>query len=553
MAEKTIAPSTARSSAVMAAGTLVSRVLGLVRTALLAIAIGNTGLVSDIFISANVLPNFIYLLVAGGVFNAVLVPQIIKASKQPDRGAEYVSRVLTLSLLVLAVLAAVVTLAAPLILPLVTSMNAEQLPLATTFAYWLFPQIFFYGAYAVIGQTLNANGRFGAYMWAPVVNNIVAIAGLLVFISVIGRQETTPFSPENWTSQATLILAGSTTLGIALQAVVLLFPLRRLGLNLRPSFGLRGVGLRQTGKVAKWTILTMLIGNGTYLAYTKVATIATDARPAFQAMGQEIAGYANLETAAMLYIIPHSIITLSLATVLFNNMASAYTEKKYDEVRDTLSQGLRAIGVATVFCSAVLIVLAGPISIWFSGGSNVSAALQAQVLVLLAVSAPFLSATFLMNRAFYAREDAKTPLVMQVILSALGVALALVAAALPADKIIFGLAIAYSVGNVAAVVVSHIYLKRSLGDYGAGRVVDVHIRLVVAALGSAAVGAAGLWLMGGYAVDGYAWQSLASATVALVVCGALMAVAYYLLLRALKVTELDAFLKPLLAKLRRTP
>ena len=553
MAEKTIAPSTARSSAVMAAGTLVSRVLGLVRTALLAIAIGNTGLVSDVFISANVLPNFIYLLVAGGVFNAVLVPQIIKASKQPDRGAEYVSRVLTLSLLVLAVLAAVVTLAAPLILPLVTSMNAEQLPLATTFAYWLFPQIFFYGAYAVIGQTLNANGRFGAYMWAPVVNNIVAIAGLLVFISVIGREETTPFSPENWTSLATLILAGSTTLGIALQAVVLLFPLRRLGLNLRPSFGLRGVGLRQTGKVAKWTILTMLIGNGTYLAYTKVATIATDARPAFQAMGQEIAGYANLETAAMLYIIPHSIITLSLATVLFNNMARAYTEKKYDEVRDTLSQGLRAIGVATVFCSAVLIVLAGPISIWFSGGSNVSAALQAQVLVLLAVSAPFLSATFLMNRAFYAREDAKTPLVMQVILSALGVALALVAAALPADKIIFGLAIAYSVGNVAAVVVSHIYLKRSLGDYGAGRVVDVHIRLVVAALGSAAVGAAGLWLMGGYAVDGYAWQSLASATVVLVVCGALMAVAYYLLLRALKVTELDAFLKPLLAKLRRTP
>ena len=552
MAEKTIAPSTARSSAVMAAGTLVSRILGLVRTALLAIAIGNTGLVSDVFISANVLPNFIYLLVAGGVFNAVLVPQIIKASKQPDRGAEYVSRVLTLSLLVLAALAAVVTLAAPLILPLVTSMNAEQLPLATTFAYWLFPQIFFYGAYAVIGQTLNANGRFGAYMWAPVVNNIVAIAGLLVFISVIGREETTPFSPENWTSQATLILAGSTTLGIALQAAVLLFPLRRLGLNLRPSFGLRGVGLRQTGKVAKWTILTMLIGNGTYLAYTKVATIATDARPDFQAMGQQIAGYANLETAAMLYIIPHSIITLSLATVLFNNMARAYTEKKYDEVRDTLSQGLRAIGVATVFCSAVLIVLAGPISIWFSGGSNVSATLQAQVLVLLAVSAPFLSATFLMNRAFYANEDAKTPLVMQIILSAVGIALALGAAALPGDKVIFGLAIAYSLGNIAAVVVSHIYLKRTLGDYGAGSVVDVHIRLVVAALGASAVGAGALGLMGGYSVDGFAWQSAPAATVVLVVCGALMAGAYYFLLRALKVTELDALLQPLLAKLRRT-
>ena len=552
MAEKNIAPSTARSSAVMAAGTLVSRVLGLVRTALLAIAIGNTGLVTDIFSSANVLPNFIYLMVAGGVFNAVLVPQIIRASKQPDRGAEYVSRIMTLSLALLAGIALVATLAAPLILPLVTSLSPAQLPLATTFAYWLFPQIFFYGAYAVVGQILNANGRFGAYMWAPVVNNIVAIAGLLLFITFIGREETSSFSPDTWTSQATLILAGSTTLGIVLQAVVLLFPLRRLGLGLRPSFGLRGVGLRQTGKVAKWTIITMLIGNGAYLVYTKVATIASGARPEYAAMGREIAGHLNLETASMLYIIPHSVITLSLATVLFNNMSRAYADRDYDGVKATLSQGLRAIGVATVFCSAVLIVLAGPISMWFSGGSNISATLQAQVLVLLAVTAPFLSATFLMNRAFYANEDAKTPLIMQVILSAFGVALALAAGTLPADKIIFALAGAYSLGNIAAVVVSHIYLRRTLGDYGAARVFDVHVRLVVAALGAAAVGSAALSLLGGYSVDGFAWQSVTSATVAMVVCGALMAAAYFLMLRGLRVTELDAFLKPLLAKLRRT-
>ncbi|UWX78646.1 murein biosynthesis integral membrane protein MurJ [Arthrobacter jinronghuae] len=553
MAEKNIAPSTTRSSVVMASGTLVSRVLGLVRTALLAIAIGSTGLVTDIFSSANVLPNFIYLMVAGGVFNAVLVPQIIKASKRPDGGAEYVSRILTLCLLVLAGIALVATLAAPVILSTVLSLSPDQLALATTFAYWLFPQIFFYGAYAVIGQILNANGRFGAYMWAPVVNNIIAIAGLLVFITFIGREETSSFSPENWTTQATVILAGSTTLGIVMQALILLVPLRRLGLGLRPSFGLRGVGLRETGKVAKWTIITMLVGNGAYLVYTAVATIASEARPEYQAMGREIAGQLNLETASMLYIIPHSVITLSLATVLFNQMSHAYSEKNYDGVRATLSQGLRAIGVATVFCSAVLIVLAGPISIWFSGGSNVSAALQAQVLVLLAISAPFLSATFLMNRAFYANEDAKTPLVMQLILSAFGITLALGAATLPADRIIFALAIAYSLGNVAAVVLSHIFLRRSLGDYGGARVFDVHVRLVVAALAASAVGSAALAVLGGYSADGFAWQSLPSATVVLVVCGALMAVAYYLMLRVLKVSELDAFLAPLLAKLRRTP
>ena len=553
MAEKNIAPSTARTSAVMAAGTLLSRVLGLVRTALLAVAIGNTGLVTDIFSSANVLPNFIYLLLAGGVFNAVLVPQIIKASKRPDRGREFVSSVMTLSLIVLAVLAAAASFAAPWILSVVTELNASQLPLATTFAYWLFPQIFFYGASAVIGQTLNANGRFAAYMWAPVVNNIVAIAGLILFIMLIGSQETNSFSPENWTSSATLLLAGSTTLGIVLQAAVLLIPLRKLNLGLRPSLRLRGIGLRQTGAVAKWTIITMLVGNGAYLVYTKVATIATAARPSYEAMDppEVIAGHLNLETASMFYMIPHSVITLSLATVLFNQMSHAFTEGNLTAVRQTISSGLRAIGVATIFCSAVLVVLAGPISMWFSGGSTASAAVQGQVLVLLAVSAPFLSATFLMNRAFYADEDGKTPMIMQIMLSVFGIMLALGAAALPANRIIFGLAIAYSLGNIAGVLVSHVFLTRKLGNYGAAEIFDVHVRMAVAAFGSAAVGSAALGLLGGYSADGFAWQSLAGSAVSLVVCGSLMAVSYYFMLRALKVRELDAFLAPIIAKVRR--
>ncbi|MDN3483053.1 murein biosynthesis integral membrane protein MurJ [Arthrobacter sp. APC 3897] len=553
MAENNIAPSTARSSAVMAAGTLVSRVLGLVRTALLAVAIGNTGLVTDIFSSANVLPNFIYLLLAGGVFNAVLVPQIIKASKRPDRGREYVSSIMTLSLLGLGALALLATLAAPWILPLVTQLDETQLPLATTFAYWLFPQIFFYGAYAVIGQTLNANGRFGAYMWAPVVNNVVAIAGIVLFIALIGREETNAFSPENWTTPATVLLAGSTTLGIIVQALVLLIPLRKLGLGLRPNFRMRGIGLRQTGKVAKWTIITMLVGNGAYLVYTNIATIATAARPAYAAMNppEVIAGHLNLETASMFYMIPHSVITLSLATVLFNQMSHAFTERNLQAVRDTVSSGLRAIGVATVFCSAVLVVLAGPLSMWFSGGSNASAVVQAQVLVLLAISAPFLSATFLMNRAFYADEDGKTPMIMQIILSVFGIALALGAAALPPNRIVFGLAIAYSLGNIAGVVISHIFLTRKLGYYGAGKIFDVHVRLTVAALGSAVLGSAALGLLGGYSADGFVWSSLTGSLVALLVCGTLMAASYFFMLRILKVKELDAFLAPLLAKVRR--
>ena len=104
----------------MAAGTLVSRFLGFGKTWMLGTALGLGSTVNDTFINANNLPNLIFLLVAGGVFNAVLVPQIIKASKAPDRGADYISRLLTLAVLLLLGLTALVTLAAPWVIELTT-------------------------------------------------------------------------------------------------------------------------------------------------------------------------------------------------------------------------------------------------------------------------------------------------------------------------------------------------------------------------------------------------------------------------------------------------
>lgn len=81
----------------MAAGTLVSRILGFVKTILLTVAISSLSTVGDVFETANTLPNLIYVLVAGGVFNAVLVPQIIKAAKAQDGGARYISKLVTLT------------------------------------------------------------------------------------------------------------------------------------------------------------------------------------------------------------------------------------------------------------------------------------------------------------------------------------------------------------------------------------------------------------------------------------------------------------------------
>ncbi|MHA7209220.1 murein biosynthesis integral membrane protein MurJ [Arthrobacter sp. MDT1-65] len=544
--------STARSSAIMAAGTLVSRLLGLVRVALLATAIGASGQVSDLFTSANNLPNFLYLMLAGGVFNAVLVPQIIRASRQPDRGADYVSRLLTLAAAALLVLTVLVTLAAPVIVGLTTSFTGANLALTTVFAYWCLPQIFFYGMYAVTGQILNANGSFGPYMWAPVVNNIVSIAFLTVFIVLMGTEQVELHSPDTWTSTQTLLLAGGTTLGIIIQALVLFVPLKRLNLGLRPKFGVRGTGLGRTGKLASVTIVTMLIGNGLYLVNQRVATIASDARPRFLAQDPpvQIAGSTNLEFGAMVYQLPHAVIALSLATVMFNQLSSAHADGDLPTVRATLSHGLRTIGVATVFGAAALLTFAGPLGMLFSESPE-SAAINGVIIAILAVGAPFLSANFFLNRVFYASEDVKTPLKIQLILSVIGVVFALAAAMFDPRLIVPMLAVAYSVGNIIAVVISHVFLTRTIGPYGAGHVFDVHVRLAVAGIAAAIAGTALCWVFGGYDAEGFVWQSKLDAVVVLAIGGLVMSAVYLGMLKLLRVTELDDFVGPLLARFRR--
>ena len=106
----TTSSSVLSSSAVMAAGTVVSRLSGFVRSMLLAAALG-TQLHADVFTIANTVPNMLYILLAGGVFNAVLVPQLVRAMQNdPDGGEGYTNRVITLAAVFLAGVSAVLVL-----------------------------------------------------------------------------------------------------------------------------------------------------------------------------------------------------------------------------------------------------------------------------------------------------------------------------------------------------------------------------------------------------------------------------------------------------------
>src|SRR5690625_1362957 len=551
----------AKASALMAAGTIVSRVLGFVRTSLLAVAIGSTALVADVFETANTIPNVIYMLLAGGVFNVVLVPQIIKQAKKADRGADYTSRLITLAaLLIGAFTIAITLLAAPIIDGLTLNWAGPKLALGTAFALWTLPQIFFYGMYAVIGQVLNAHGRFGAYMWAPVANNIIAIGFILFYIIMFGPYVVMPDTQQfsEWTTTHTIVLAGGHTLGILVQAVVLLWPLKRLGLGLKPKFGWKGMGLRHTGRLAGFTIVTMMVGNISNLMINRLVTGATEARSQLDDPFEQAAipGLQALNIGQLITVLPHSVFVLSIATVLFNHLARSMQDEDLETARRTTGSGLRTFAVPMMISVVGIIVLAPTVARLFASTADtaiVSAHAIAQILLLLALGMPLRSAHFYLLRVFYASVNALIPMVVQVGAAALSLTLSYgIAPLVPPETLAHLIALVFTVVHVFQLVLTHMLVKHFYGDYGTNEVLATYIRTGWAAVVAGIFGAAVLYPMGGY-TGGWAMSSIVNAAIACAVVGVIMVIVYLVACRIFNVRELNQFTEPIVKRLRRTP
>ncbi|MGW0887576.1 murein biosynthesis integral membrane protein MurJ, partial [Micrococcus luteus] len=434
--------------------------------------------------------------------------------------------------------------------------------MATVFALWCLPQVFFYGMYALVGQVLNANGRFGAYMWAPVLNNVVAIGAIVLYLGMFGAYRAGD-DLAGWTSAQTVVLAGGHTLGVVLQAVILFLPLRGLGLGLRPRFGWKGIGLRDTGRIAGYTLITMVATNVVLLLCQRYVTSATEARdrgelriPGTETWSAEMAqaaipGVAAYNMAMLMAVLPHSVFVLSLATVLFNRLARAMGRQDMSAVRRTTAQGLRAFTVPLMFCLAGVVVLAGPLGRVF--GSTAETAMVAgvavgSVLLALALSIPFRSGSFYLLRVFYAAEDAKVPMVVQVSGSLLMLLLSWAGAMLlPLWSMALWVAVASSVSYVYQFVLTHVLTVRRFGDYGLASVLRAHVQTGLAALAAAAAGVVVVWLLGGY-TGGFAWNSIGTALLTCAVAAVAMGPVYLMVLRAMRFPELDDALRPLVAR-----
>ncbi|WP_426564219.1 murein biosynthesis integral membrane protein MurJ [Angustibacter sp. McL0619] len=539
-------PSLMRSTSVMASGTFVSRLLGFVRVALLTGLLGVSGaLAADTFATANTVPNQLYNLIAGGLLNAVLVPQIVKATRHPDGGQAFLDRLLTISLLGIGVVTLVATLLSPLV-PVIyqpghgPGWDPSTMALAVAFAYWCLPQVFFYGLYTVLGQVLNARGRFGAYMWAPVANNVVAIAGLIVMFYWIGgfNKITNPHPPSSWTAGQIAVLAGSATLGVVVQALVVMIPLRRMGFRYRPRWGLRGVGLGGAGKVAAWTFASALMGSLGFIVTVKAANSAgTQGGPGQNAYG----------SAFLLFMLPHSLITVSLVTALFTRMSHAAAEKNTAAVRRDLSVGLRLTGVASVLALVGMLAVGDELTrvLFFKNSANETFAIAAAATAMMLGLVSF-SAQYLFQRAFYAYQDARTPFLIQIpVVVVIALTSYLSARELNPRHVVIGIGVGMSVGYTIGAVQSAVILRRRLHGLDGARVLRTYVRLVCAGLPAVAVGQ-GVSLL----VHATLGHSVLASLVALIVGGGLVVAVYVLVLRLLRVAELDELAEPLLRRVR---
>jgi putative peptidoglycan lipid II flippase len=523
----------------MAVGTVASRATGFLRTAVIATVLGVQG-VGAAYNIANTTPNIVYELLLGGVLTSVVVPLLVRAAKDDEDGGQaYAQRLLTLTVIVLGTAAVVLVVAAPLLVDLYAgNLDPQSRELAVVFARFFLPQVLFYGVGAVLGAVLNTRGRYAPPMWAPVLNNLVVIATGLLFLLLPG---TNPLTAGTITDTQVLVLGLGTTLGIVAQTVALLPSLRAAGFSLRPRLDLRGTGLGQAGRLASWVFVYVVANQ---LALLVVVRLASD-----DVLVQAGRGYASYVYAFVLWQLPHAVVAVSVITALLPRMSRAAADDRLDDLRGSLDRGLRLTVAILVPAALVFLVLGREIATVVFGYQQISVEEARFIGLLLGVFAfglvPF-STYQLQLRTFYALQDTRTPTLINLGVNAtLVLTGVLLYVALPDRYEVVGLAAGHATSFLVGVLVCSRVVARRTGRTEGGRVLRTGLRCLLAGLLPAllaALVAAGVTRALG--------QGPLGAAVAVAAGGAVLGVGYVLLVRRLRVGEVDEVLGPVL---RRVP
>lgn len=476
-------PGIARPAALMAIGTIASRVTGLLRVIAMGVALGIGGSrLADTFNVANTLPNVVYELILGGVLTSVFIPLVVGALRNDDD--EDVAVLVGTTLAVLLGASLLLSVAAPLVVRIFTfrggATSAAQSALAAYFFRFFAFQVFFYGMTAVYGGLLNARGRFGVAAFAPIANNVIAIATFLGFAAVAdsGGLDTS--------ATGRLLLGVGTTTAVAATALVHLYPVRRLYGHLHLRFSLTAPIIARLRRLSGWTLV--------YVVTTQVeATLAI-------ALAYGKQGGATAYTIAFSFAqLPVGVLAISVMTVLVPALAGRASAGDLPGYRAQLERAT-SLTLALVIPAAVAYVILAPsiVSILIERGrvSAGDAAYVARLVQIFTVSLPAYSLWLLFLRGFYALQDARTPARINFIEVAVFCLLDL---ALYPFLRVEGLAWAHSLGYILGATLAGVALSRRIGGLNWGRIAHRAARV----LGASAVAGVVMWVVL-RAVEGHA-------------------------------------------------
>ncbi len=534
----------ARASAWMALGTIVSRITGLLRMLLLVLVIGKS-LDADIFDAANTVPNALYILVAGGIFNVVLVPQLVRSMKQDDDGGDaYANRVITLGLLVLAAATAILMIAVPWLLhvffdgSLFSASNTNQLESAHLLMLLCMPQVFFYGAFVLVGQVLNARQRFGPMMWAPIINNLAAIAVLVTYAIVFGSSD----GVDGFTTSEAVLLGLGSTVAIALQTAVLVPFLAQTGFHFKARFDFRGVGLSHTLRLALWTLGFIIVNQ---IAYVVIIRLGNRATLEGKADGVDAAGSYVYGLGFLVSQVPHGVITVSLATAIIPMLSGFAADREFGRFRVELSRTVRLALVIIVPLAVAVACLGQQVATVTNLNGNLRGGTEAIGWAIQAFAITMVAFTvhYLMLRGFYANEDTRTPFFIQVVIAAVNIVVAIVLTSMvePA-RVAMMLAFAFGIAYVVGSILSTTLLSRTVGSM-VDREMLVFVAKVSVASGIAAVTM--LAIAAGLESAGLDQSNPSGGLPTAFIAGAGGAIAYVIAAKLLRMNQLTYLVKTL--------
>jgi putative peptidoglycan lipid II flippase len=461
-----------RSSALVAVGTGLSRVTGVMRVAALMYALGQTWL-ADSYTVANTMPNIVYELLLGGVLSATLVPIFTERLRDDDGGA---SAVVTVASLVLVVVTVVGFVAAPAIFALYGTALSGASPaevaayrdVGTTLLRFLMPQVLFYGLITLVTAMLHARRKFLAPAYAPVLNNLVVSAMLFALPSVVGRGLKGEDALLGAVGDTTLLvfLGVGTTLGVAAMAFAMVPSLvkARPALRFNPDF--RHPAVRTLVALSGWT--------AGYVVANQIAIAIIY----WLAQNQDEGNLTAYSVAYIFFLLPHGLFSVSIMTTFMPELAVAAQEGDDTAYRERFALGLRLMALVVLPASLGYLALAYPVVDLLPIGSDASTATTADVLGTFSIGLFGFSVYLYALRGFYARKNTKTPFLLNLAQNGLNLVLAV---PLVMWLGVQGLGLAYSISYLVAAAVALAALASVTGGLGLRVVASPFARMFVAA------------------------------------------------------------------------